>query len=83
MIKEKALFFVDMGTHVLMSEAAILGKAGLEEEPEVVRVNALGSKAHNYEFHFFFRLEAVVKALATQKPMWHPGYYISPWQEGR
>lgn len=39
---------------MLIFEAAILGKAGLEEEePEVVRINALGSKAHNYEFHFF------------------------------
>lgn len=83
MIKEKALFFVDMGEHVLMSETGIPGRAGLEEEPEVVRIDALGSEVHNYESHFFFRLEAVMKALATQKPMWHPGYYISPWQEGR
>lgn len=73
------------GACILMSETGIPGKAELEEEPEVVRIDALGSKAHNYEFHFvfLFRLETVMKTLATQKPMWLPGYYISPWQEGR
>lgn len=42
-IKEKALFFVDMGEHVVMSETRIPGKAGLAEEPEVMRINALGT----------------------------------------